>query len=64
MSLTTKKTIATVCVVALALGKAGILKNRSATTYHLNNEVRKDQLREYGAVVDDKRNVIDDNIIT
>lgn len=59
-----KKPIATICVAALSLGKSGILKNRNATTYHLNNGCRQNQLKEFGVNVINKRIVIDDNVIT
>jgi Putative intracellular protease/amidase len=59
-----KKTIASICVGALPLGKSGVLKNRKATTYHLKNAYRQKQLREFGANVINERIVIDDNIIT
>jgi protein deglycase len=58
-----KKLIASVCVGALPIGKAGVLKNRNATTYDLGN-VRRKQLADFGAVVLDQKVVIDDNIIT
>ena len=35
------KIIASVCVGALPLGKSGILLGRKATTYHLNNSIRR-----------------------
>ncbi len=59
-----KKPIATVCVAALPLGKSGILKDRKATTYHLNNGHRQKQLAEFGVNVINERVVVDDNIIT
>lgn len=58
------KPIAAICVAALALGKAGTLQNRKATTYHLNDGIRRKQLAEYGAIVEDKPLVVDKNIIT
>ena len=59
-----KKTIASICVAALPIGKSGILKNRRATTYHLRNAYRQKQLAEFGVDVINERIVIDDNIIT
>lgn len=59
-----KKIIASVCVGALPIGKSGVLNNRRATTYHLNNAKRQKQLAEFGAIVVNERVVIDDNIIT
>lgn len=58
------KIIATVCTGALPLGKSGILENRKATTYHLNNGYRQKELKEFGANVVNEPIVIDDNIIT
>ncbi|MBD5540750.1 MAG: DJ-1/PfpI family protein [Lachnospiraceae bacterium] len=59
-----KKPIASVCVAALPLGKSGILKDRKATTYHLNNAQRQKQLAQFGVNVVNERVVVDDNIIT
>lgn len=58
------KIIATVCTGALPLGKSGVLKNRKATTYHLNNGYRQKELKEFGANVVNERIVVDGNIIT
>ena len=58
------KPIASVCVAALPIGKSGVLKNRKATTYHLNGALRQKQLAEFGVNVVNERVVIDDNIIT
>ena len=60
-----RKIIASICVGALPIGKSGVLKNRVATTYHLNNGYRQKQLAGFGVhVMPDERIVIDDNIIT
>ncbi|MFP4467434.1 MAG: DJ-1/PfpI family protein [Bacteroidales bacterium] len=58
------KPIASVCVGALPLGRAGILKNRPATTYALPHGERRQQLAAYGAIVQDVPLVIDQHIIT
>jgi 4-methyl-5(b-hydroxyethyl)-thiazole monophosphate biosynthesis len=58
------KTIASICVAALPLAKSGVLNNRKATTYDLNNGVRRKQLAEMGALVQDEPIVKDGNIIT
>lgn len=58
------KTIATICVAALALGKSGILSGRNATTYHLRNGYRQKQLSEFGANIINDSIVIDNNVIT
>ena len=58
------KIVASVCVASLALGAAGILKNKKATTYHQAGGKRKQQLLETGAAFIDKPIVIDGTIIT
>lgn len=58
------KIITTVCTGALPLGKSGILKNRRATTYHLNNGHRQKELKEFGANIVNEPIVVDGNIIT
>jgi len=57
------KVIASVCVGALALGKSGILKNRTATTYCLN-PLRKQQLKDFGAQIADQPIVNVNHIIS
>ena len=57
------KPIAAVCVASLCLGMSGILRGKSATTYHLEEYKRK-QLAATGALVQDRRIVRDGNIIT
>jgi protein deglycase len=59
-----QKTIATVCVAALSLGKSGILKNRNATTYHLKEGCRQKQLAQFGVNIVNKPIVVDENVIT
>ena len=59
-----KKPVASVCVGALPLGKAGILKDRKATTYDLPDGSRRRQLAQYGAIVQDQNMVVDQNVIT
>lgn len=58
------KTIASICVGALPLGKSGILKNRPATTYNKKDGVRQKALEAFGARVIDQPVVMDRNIIT
>lgn len=58
------KVIATICVGALPVGKSGVLQNRQATTYHLNNGHRQRQLKEFGVNVINEPIVVDKNIIT
>ncbi|WP_461640297.1 DJ-1/PfpI family protein [Labilibaculum euxinus] len=58
------KPIASICVAALPIGKSGILKNRKATTWDLNEGVRRRQLARFGALVQEKQLVVDNNIIT
>jgi protein deglycase len=58
------KIIASVCVAALPIGKSGVLKNRNATTSDLLDGLRKKQLSDFGASIQDERIVIDRNVIT
>jgi 4-methyl-5(b-hydroxyethyl)-thiazole monophosphate biosynthesis len=58
------KIIAAICVSALPVGKSGVLKGRKATTYDLLDGIRRKQLSDFGAIVQDERIVIDKNIIT
>lgn len=58
------KTIASVCVAALPIGKSGALENRNATTYHLSNAYRQKELANFGANVINEPIVVDKNIIT
>jgi 4-methyl-5(b-hydroxyethyl)-thiazole monophosphate biosynthesis len=58
------KIIATVCSGAFPLGKSGVLKNRKATTYHLENGYWQNKLKEFGANVVNEPIVVDGNIIT
>ena len=58
------KIIASVCVAALPIGKSGILKKRNATTYDLLHGMRRKQLSDFGAIIQDERMVVDKNIIT
>ncbi len=46
-----KKPIASICVAALVLGKAGILKQCPATTYPLPRGERQRQLEKFGAIL-------------
>lgn len=58
-----EKVIAAICVSALPVAKSGVLKGRKATTYDIGG-VRREQLTEFGADVQDKSIVVDKNIIT
>ncbi len=58
------KIIASVCVAALPIGKSGVLKGRNATTYDLLNGLRRTQLADFGAIIQDQSIVVDKNIIT
>lgn len=59
------KIIASICVGSLPIGKSGVLHNRNATTYNLNNQIRQKQLQEFCVnVIKDKDIVVDKNIIT
>lgn len=59
-----EKIIAAICVSALPVGKSGVLKGRKGTTYDLLDGVRRKQLSEFGANVQDEMIVVDKNIIT
>lgn len=58
------KIIASVCVAAMPLGKSGVLTNRKATSYDLLEGLRRKQLADFGADVQDQQIVVDSNIIT
>ncbi|MBV4446148.1 DJ-1/PfpI family protein [Clostridium tyrobutyricum] len=58
------KIIAAICVGALPLGKSGVLNNRKATTYHLRDAYRQEQLKEFGVNVVNEPIVVDRNIVT
>lgn len=57
------KTIASICVAALPLGKSGILKGKNATTYN-KTTLRQETLRSFGVNVINQPIVVEDNIIT
>ncbi|MED0949364.1 DJ-1/PfpI family protein [Bacillus mobilis] len=59
-----KKPIASICVASLALGKSGILIDKKATTYSHPTSKRKEQLKNFGAKVQNDLIVQDGNIIT
>lgn len=59
-----EKPIASVCVSSIALGHAGILTDRKATTYHQLGGKRKQQLEQTGATFVDRPVVKDQHIIT
>lgn len=58
------KIVASICVGALPLGKSGILKGKTATTYNMKNGKRQNQLKEFGVNVVNEPIVNDNNIIT
>lgn len=58
------KPIASICVGALPLGKAGVLNGRKATTWDLNDGVRRKQLADFGAILQHEQLVVDDGMIT
>ena len=59
-----QKPIAAICVGALAIGRSGALADRKATTYHLGDGRRRNQLADFGVDVLDEKIVRDGNIIT
>ncbi len=56
------KMIASICVGALPLGKSGVLKDKTGTTY--NSIVRREALKDFGVQVLNQPIVVDDNLIT
>jgi protein deglycase len=60
----TQKPIASICVASLALGKSGILTDKKATTYNHPSSKRKEQLKNFGANVQNEGIVQDGHIIT
>lgn len=58
------KLIASICVAALSIAKSGVLNDRNATTYNFEGSVRRKQLQDFGAILNDERIVQDRNIIT
>lgn len=58
------KIIASICVAALPIGKSGVLKGRNATTYDLLDGLRRKQLSDFGAIIQEETIVVDKNIIT
>lgn len=58
-----RKIVASICVAALVLGKSGILKGKSGTTYNMN-PVRQETLKSYGVEVVNEPIVVSGNIIT
>lgn len=59
-----KKPIAAICVGALAIGRSGVLAGRKATTYHLGDGLRRNQLAGFNVTVVDEKVVRDGNIVT
>ena len=58
------KIIASICVAALPIGKSGVLQGRNATTYDLLDGLRRKQLSDFGAIIQEESIVVDKNIIT
>ena len=52
--------VSSVCTGAFLLGAAGLLEGKRATTHWASREL----LREFGAILDDGRIVVDGNLIT
>jgi len=59
-----QKTIASVCVGAIPIGKSGILKDKKATTYDLFDNHRRGQLKSFGVKVQNSHIVYENDIIT
>jgi 4-methyl-5(b-hydroxyethyl)-thiazole monophosphate biosynthesis len=58
------KPIATVCVGALPVARSGVLSGRTATTYHIDDSPRLQQLRSFGIDAVKQNIVINGNVIT
>ncbi len=58
------KPVASICVGALPIGRSGVLAGRRATTYHLSDGKRRQELAAMGVVIVDERLVFDGNVIT
>lgn len=56
--------VASVCVASIALGAAGVIAGRRATTYHQVGGKRKAQLETHGAIFVDNAVVEDGGMIT
>ena len=56
--------VASVCVASLALGAAGLLHGRRATTYHQIGGKRRGELERYGATFVDEAIVVDGSLIS
>ena len=56
--------IAAVCVSALSLAAAGVLRSRRATVYHQAGGTRKAELESYGAIFVDEPLVVDGHLMT
>lgn len=59
-----KKIVIGICTGAILLGEAGVLKNKKATTYFLDNERYFKQLKKFEAIPLKERIVRDENIFT
>lgn len=56
--------VASVCVASIALGAAGVMRGRRATTYHQAGGRRRQQLEDHGAIFVDEAVVEDGGLIS
>lgn len=59
-----EKPIASICVGALLIGRSGVLEGRCATTYHLSEGKRREQLAAMGVTIKDEAIVQDGRVVT
>ena len=58
------KPIGAICTGGLPVARSGVLTGRRATTYHLLDGIRRQEMAEMGATVVDESLVEDGNIVT
>ena len=59
-----RKMVASVCVASIALGAAGVLNGRQATTYHQAGGKQRARLESYGAKFVDEAVIVDGKLVS